>query len=39
MAWSAIDQYDLLTDDAGDLSPSKTGGAPAIGRLHPDGVP
>ena len=39
MAWSAIDQYGLLTDGASDLSPSKTGGAPAIGRLHPDGVP
>ena len=39
MAWSAIDQYGLLTDDAGGLSPSKTGGAMAIGRLHPDSVP
>ena len=37
--WSAIDQHGLLIDDASDLSPSKTGGAPAVGRLHPEGVP
>ena len=39
MAWSTIDQHGLLTDDAGDSSSSKTGCAPAIGMLHPDGVP